>query len=102
IAESYYLQSQANLPAALEAAKRATEIDSEFGFAWTRVAELQFSFGRVPQAKSALKKGIQLSPRNPAAHALLGFLFAAENKIDQAKGAFEDAMAIDGALGDAW
>ena len=66
------------------------------------VAELHFSFGRVPQAKAALEKGVQLSPRNPAAHALLGFLFSAENKINQAKGAFENAMAIDGALGDAW
>ncbi len=102
IAESYYLQSQANLPGALEAAKHATEVDPEFGFAWTRVAELQFSFGRIPQAKAALEKGVQLSPRNPAAHALLGFLFSAENKINQAKGAFENAMAIDGALGNAW
>jgi tetratricopeptide (TPR) repeat protein len=102
IAESYYLQSQANLAGALEAAKHATEIDPEFGFAWTRVAELHFSFGRVPQAKAALEKGVQLSPRNPAAHALLGFLFSAENKINQAKGAFENAMAIDGALGNAW
>src|SRR5688572_4249354 len=55
IAESYYLQSQANLPDALKAAERATEIDPEFGFAWTRVAELHFSFGRVPQAKAALE-----------------------------------------------
>jgi tetratricopeptide (TPR) repeat protein len=102
IAESYYRQSQADLPGALEAAKRATEIDPEFGFAWTRVAELHFSFGRIPQAKAALEKGVQLSPRNPAAHALLGFLFSAENKINQAKGAFENAMAIDGALGNAW
>ncbi len=102
IAESYYLQSQANLPGALEAAQHATEIDPEFGFAWTRVAELHFSFGRVPQAKAALEKGVQLAPRNPATHALLGFLFSAENKIDQAIGAFENAMAIDGALGNAW
>jgi tetratricopeptide (TPR) repeat protein len=102
IAESYYLQSQTNLQGALEAAQHATEIDPEFGFAWTRVAELHFSFGRVPPAKAALEKGVQLSPRNPAAHALLGFLFSAENKINQAKGAFENAMAIDGALGNAW
>jgi tetratricopeptide (TPR) repeat protein len=102
VAESYYLQSQANLPGALEAARHATEIDPEFGFAWTRLAELHFSFGRIPQAKAALEKGVQLSPRNPAAHALLGFLFSAENKINQAKGAFENAMAIDGALGNAW
>jgi tetratricopeptide (TPR) repeat protein len=102
IAESYYLQSQANLTGALEAAQHAIEIDPEFGFAWARVAELHFSFGRVPQAKAALEKGVQLSPRNPAAHALLGFLFSAENEINEAKGAFENAMAIDGALGNAW
>lgn len=102
VAESYYLQSQANLPSALEAAQKATQLDPEFGFAWTRVAELHFSFGRIPQAKAALEKGVQLSPRNPAAHALLGFLFSAENRINEAKGAFENAMVIDGALGNAW
>jgi len=102
IAESYYLQSQANLPDALAAAQHATEIDPEFGFAWTRVAELYFSFGRVPQAKAALEKGLQLSPRNPAAHALRGYLFSAENRINEAKDAFEKAMAVDSALGNAW
>ena len=102
IAESYYRQSQANLPGALEAAEHAIEIDPEFGFAWTRAAELHFSFGRIPQAKAALEKGLQLSPRNPAAHSLLGFLLSAENNINQAKASFEQAMAIDSALGDAW
>ncbi|MFZ3376444.1 MAG: TonB-dependent receptor, partial [Chthoniobacterales bacterium] len=102
IAESYYRQSKADLPGALEAAQHATEIDPSFGFAWTRVAELQFSFGRVPQSKKALETGLSLSSRNPAAHSLRGFLFSAENKINTAKISFEDAMAIDGALGDAW
>ena len=102
VAESYYRQSKADLPGALEAAQRATEIDPSFGFAWTRVAELQFSFGRIPQSKQALEKGLSLSARNPAAHSLRGFLFSAENKINSAKISFEDAMAIDGALGDAW
>ena len=54
VAESYYQQSQANLAGALEAAQHATEINPEFGFARARVAELHFSFGRVPQAKAAL------------------------------------------------
>ena len=102
IAESYYRQSKADLPGALEAAQRATAIDSSFGFAWTRVAELQFSFGRIPQSKEALEKGLSLSSRNPAAHSLRGFLFSAENRINDAKMSFENAMAIDGALGDAW
>lgn len=102
VAESYYRQSKADLPGALEAAQRATAIDPTFGFAWTRVAELQFSFDRVPQAKTALAKGLDLAPRNPAAHALRGFLLTAENDINGAKDAFEKAMTLDGALGNAW
>ncbi len=102
VAESYYRQSKADLPGALEAAQQATTADPSFGFAWTRVADLQFSFGRIPQAQEALAKGLTLAPRNPAAHALRGFLLSAENRIDEAKAAFEEAMAIDGALGDAW
>jgi tetratricopeptide (TPR) repeat protein len=102
IAESYYRQSRADLNGALAAAQRAVEIDRSFGFGWTRLAELQFSFGRIPEAKDALEHGLVLTPRNPAAHALRGFLFAAENNIETAKRSFEDAMAIDGALGDAW
>src|SRR5262249_11979999 len=81
IAESYYRQSRNDLKDALEAAKRATVLDPQFGFAWTRVGELEFSFGRVPQAKEALAQGLILAPRNPAAHALQGFLLSAENDI---------------------
>lgn len=102
VAESYYRQSKADLRGALEAAQHATLADPGFGFGWTRVAELQFSFGRVPEAKRALEKGLASTPRNPAAHALRGFLFSAENNVDDAKRAFEDAMAIDSALGNAW
>src|SRR5262249_50211375 len=67
-----------------------------------RVAELQFSFGRIPQAKEALERGLVLAPRNPAAHALQGFLLSAENDISGAKRSFEKARELDGALGDAW
>jgi len=102
VAESYYRQSRADLAGALQAAQRATTIDPDFGFAWTRVAELEFSFGRVPEAKKALAAGLELAPRNPAAHALSGFLLSAENNINGAKEAFEKAMTIDGALGNAW
>ena len=102
VAESYYRQSRADLPGALEAAQEATKADPSFGFGWARVAELQFSFGRVPQAKKALAQSLRLMPRNPAAHTLQGFLLAAENDIDDARKSFEQAMAIDGALGNAW
>ncbi len=102
MAESYYRQSKGDLPGALEAAEKAIELSPSFGFAWTRLAELHFSFGRVPQAQRALETGLSFSPRNPAAHALRGFLLSAENNIAAAQKSFETAMAIDGALGNAW
>ena len=102
IAESYYRQSKTDLAGALEAAQHATAVDETFGFAWTRVAELEFSFGRVPQAKKALERGLSLAPRNPAAHALGGFLLSAENNINAAKDSFEKAISLDSALGNAW
>ena len=102
VAESYYRQSKTDLAGALEAAQQAAAVDETFGFAWTRVADLQFSFGRVPQAKEALEKGLRLAPRNPSAHALRGFLLSAENNINGAKDSFEKAIALDSALGNAW
>ena len=56
----------------------------------------------MPEAKEALEKGLEFAPRNPAAHALHGFLFSAENKLNDAKISFETAIALDSALGDGW
>ena len=102
IAESYYRQSKADLAGALQAAQRATNLDANFGFAWTRVAESEFNLGRVPEAKEALEKGLKLAPRNPAAHAIRGFVLSAENNLKDAKDSFETAIALDSALGDGW
>ena len=102
IAESYYRQSRADLTGALEAAQHAIDADASFGFAWTRLAELEFSFGRTRPSMRALEKGLELSARNPAAHTLQGFLFSAQNKMTRARASFDDAMAIDSALGNAW
>jgi tetratricopeptide (TPR) repeat protein len=102
MAESYERQSRGNLNTALAAARKAVEISPEFGFAWVRVAELEFSFGRTPAALKALDRGLQLAPRNAKAHALQGFLQSAENKIGAARSSFDEAIAMDGALADAW
>ena len=102
LAESYYRQSKSDLTGALQAAERAAHLDANFGFAWTQVGASQFNLGRVPEAKEALAEGLKFAPRNPAAHALHGFLFSAENKLKDAKAAFETAIALDSALGDGW
>ncbi len=102
LAESYYLQSRSKLDAALAAARAATAKSPEFGFAWTRVAELEFSLGHVGRAKEALERGLQLSPRNAQALVLKGFLLAAENKTQAAASYFDQSIAVDGALANAW
>ena len=102
IAESYYRQSKSDLAGALQAAERAANLDPNFGFAWTQIAASQFNLGRVPEANEALEKGLKFAPHNPAAHALRGFLFSAENKLKDAKDSFETAIALDSALGDGW
>ena len=102
VAESYYQQSRGGLEAALAAARKATELSPEFGFAWVRAAEMEFSFGRIGRAKSALDRGLEFTPRNAQALALKGFLLSAENSIGGARRSFDEAIALDGALGNAW
>jgi len=102
LAESYHQQSQARLEAARAAARNAVAISTNFGFGWARLAELEFSFGRTPEAIGALNRSLLLSPRNAEALTLKGFLHAAQSRISEATTSFEKAIAIDPALGNAW
>lgn len=102
LAESYYLQSHSKLNEALAAARKAVAQSPNFGFGWARVAELEFSFGRVSAANTALDKALKLSPRNAEAVSLKGFLLAAKGKNKAARQQFDEAIALDGALGNAW
>ena len=102
LAESYYRQSRWQLEAARTMARRSTELAPQSGYAWTRLAELEFSFGRTRAAWHALDRGLKLTPRNAQAHALRGFLFSAENDIETARASFERATQLDGALGNGW
>ncbi len=102
VAQSYYEQSKSKLDAALAAAKKAAELSPDNGYAWTRVAEMEFSFGHTPQALDALKRALELTPRNAQAHAANGFALSAQNRIKEARAAFDEAIALDGALGNAW
>src|SRR5262245_39247992 len=106
LAASYYEQSRAvgdpSLRAALGMAWRAAIDSSDFSFAWARVAELEFSFGYTSRALDALNKGLALAPRNAEALALKGFLLAAQNKTREATEWFNQAIAVDSALGKTW
>lgn len=102
MAESYYQQSRSNLEAARDSARLATELAPESGYTWTRLAELEFSFGRTRQATRALNRGLKLTPRNAQAHTLRGYLYSADNRIRAARESFEHAVKLDGGLGNAW
>lgn len=106
LAESYYEQSLAvrgtSLENALNLARQAATSSPQSGFAWERVAELEFSFGRTDEALDALDKSLSLAPRNPEALALQGFLLAAQNRTREAVLWFDRSLAVDSALGNAW
>jgi Tfp pilus assembly protein PilF len=106
LAASYFEQSRANgdesLRAALELARRATTVSPDFGFAWERVAELEFGFGRTRETAQALEKSLALSPRNAQALSVKGFVLAARNNIGEATIWFDRAIATDAGLGNAW
>ena len=102
LAESYYRQAQADLAGALAAARQATVLSPRFGFAWERVAELEFGFARHAATAEALSKALALSPDNAQAWALEGFVLAARNDTKAAINSFARALATDSALGNAW
>jgi tetratricopeptide (TPR) repeat protein len=106
MADSYYEQSRGDrktsLALALQSARQAAAKSPQFGFAWERVAELEFSFGHAGAAEEALEKSLTLAPRNAQALALKGFLLAAQGKTRDALVSFDHALAVDSALGNAW
>ena len=102
MAESYYLQSLAKLEPARIAALRATGLAPDNGFAWTRLAELEFSAGHTEAARTAIEKGLAFTPENARAQALRGFILSSENRIDEARAAFENSVRLDGGFGNGW
>ncbi len=106
LANSYFEQSRAvretSLRNALNDAREAAAKSPRFGFAWERVAELEFGFGRTKDALTALDQSLALAPCNAQALALKGFILNAENDPHTALASFNAALAADSALGNAW
>jgi tetratricopeptide (TPR) repeat protein len=102
LAQSYSHQSRGDLRGALRAARKSVEISADFGFGWTRVAELEFSFGHTSEAREALERGLLYSPRNAQGLALKGFVLAAQNRISEAISWFNRAITVDPNLANAW
>ncbi|MFO1460325.1 MAG: FecR domain-containing protein [Verrucomicrobiota bacterium] len=102
MARSYCLQAGAKLSEARDAARAATVSSPEFGFAWARLAELEFSFGDLRAVEKALAHAQVLSPGNAEVYVLNGFLLAARRESRKAEEQFNRAIALDPGLGNAW
>jgi tetratricopeptide (TPR) repeat protein len=102
MAESYFLQSMKQLDAATAVARTAVRLAPRNGFAQTRLAELEFSAGRTREARAGIEAASGLTPDNARAHALRGFILCADNRISDARAAFERSVQLDGAFGNAW
>jgi hypothetical protein len=102
LAVSYYEQSRTRLLEARKAARDATGVAPNFGFAWARLAELEFGFGETVASRRALSRARDLSPRQAHALTLEGFIALKEHEPAQARLWFDQAIAIDPALGSAW
>jgi Tfp pilus assembly protein PilF len=102
LARSYHEQSRFALERARESARAAVEKAADFGFGWARLAELEFGFGRTAQAEAAIDRSLALTPQNAQAVCVKGFLLAAQNRVRTAAAQFDRAVALDGALGNAW
>ena len=102
LTDSYVRQARFDLAGALSSARHAADLSGDFGFAWTRVAELEFGFGETRLALASLSRAQALSPRHAGAVALGGFLRAARGEVRAAERDFERAIALDGGLGNGW
>ena len=100
--QSYYYQAHHDLERALGAARMAAQRSPRFGFAWARVAELEFGFGNRDAAATAVQTALEVSPENPQAWTLDGFLWHARNNPNKALKSLERAITLDPALGNAW
>lgn len=106
LAESYRRQLLQASPHAIDdaqqAAVEAVRLRPEFGFARSRLAELEFARGKSHAAMGALTAALQASPRNAHAMTLMGFVLAAQNRVPEARERFAQAIATDGGLSLAW
>lgn len=102
LASSYHEQSRSRLEAARAAARQAVQQAPQFGFAWARLAELEFGFGERQTARTALDHARQLSPQNAHARSVQGFIDLEDQLPRRALDRFNEAITLDPTLSIAW
>lgn len=95
IAMSYVQQAHFNLAEARESATRAVELNPDDAIAWARLAELWSSLGYHKKSLFAAEKAMGIAPDLARTQMVLGFIYLSQLRTDEARDAFQRAMALD-------
>ena len=93
-AQSYALQAQGRLDAALVAAEAAVEAAPADAYAWARLAELELTAGDRRAAERAVTRSLEIA-ETALGRTIEGFTALASNDFAAAEQAFQRAIAID-------
>jgi tetratricopeptide (TPR) repeat protein len=97
IALSYAQQASFDLEGARASVEKAVNLDAFDALAWTRLAELQASFGRLGKALDAAQKAVDLNPNLSRTQMVLGFAYLTQVKTAESREAFTKAIELDDA-----
>ena len=92
-------QAGFDLNAALVAAQKAVELDPNSPRALVQQSSLLFGMGRRREAMQVAEQARQRAPNDAMVNTVWGFLELARNQLDEARAAFQTAIAQDSTLG---
>lgn len=88
---------------AIDVLRQATQRDESLASAWYNLGLANMRAMRVDESASALRRALALSPDIAiSAYAMIGDMFRAEGRIDEAQTAYRDAIARQPYAGMAW
>ena len=96
---SWVQQAEFDLDAALVSAQKAVALDPNNPQALIQESSLLLGMGHLREAVSVAKRARQHAPDDAMVHTVWGFLQLAQNRVNDAREAFEAAIAQDSTLG---
>jgi tetratricopeptide (TPR) repeat protein len=88
---------------AIAALKRACEYDPQYTTAWYNLGLAYIRCMHVDEAKVAFQRAVAQAPElSINARVILGDMFRAENRLDEAKAEYREAIAVQKNAGTAW
>jgi uncharacterized RDD family membrane protein YckC/thioredoxin-like negative regulator of GroEL len=93
LGNEYYLLG--NVDKAIQAQKRALEIDPTFYPSWMSLATAYWAAGEPDRAEECLRRYVELAPDRPEGYVSLSWLYLERGQVEQAVKSLERALALD-------